>query len=643
MASQEESQARGTTISSLAFLKVNWDQYRKDYLDNFVPLLAECIRTSEADVVSQAELQTDLRDKFGLNFPLHAIKVLLPRLLRHRYISVSRGVYKRDKTALKRLDFKDAQQKVLRIHESIVGSLVKFSRERLHLEWTEEGAESALLSFLESSQTMLLTAEASGSAIPPTTAPKSARYVLAAFVRHLRETGAAELENLDTVVKGNMLANALFLPNPTEAQRRFKQTDIYFDTFFLIASLGYAGKFRHESCLELLHLLYETGANLRCFRHNLNEARDGLLACSGLMKQGHAFELQGPIAEEVDYFIAEGFGPADIELFAQKLEDDLDGLRIAAVDRPEYGPPQHVIDEQGLTEALRANIRYRKEDAMTRDVDSLSAIGRLRKGEEFYSLENCRAIFVTTNDRLVRTSREFFYKDAAPNAIPPCISDYTLANTLWLKKPTSAPALPRKRIIADCYAALQPADELWTAYHKEVGRLQESGKVKEDDYFLLRYAVGSKTMLMDLTMGEPAAFSEGTVTDVLDRIKAEIASDLRNQVEAAENAAETAKAREKERLARLDRMAQRSARNMLRVILGIAVLTIVIGLLSAEPWALPAVKNPLGFFVFIAQVVVLLLVLANLVLGTTVRGWLRGAEVNLENKFRLLLGKLSGE
>lgn len=643
MATQGEPRARGTTISSLAFLKVNWDQYRKDYLDNFVPLLAECLRTSEADVVSQAELQKGLRDKFGLNFPLHAIKVLLPRLLRHRYITVAAGVYHRDKTALKRLDFRDTQQKVLRIHESIVGSLAKFCRDTLHVEWTEDDAERALLSFLESSQTMLLTAEVSGSAIPSTTAPKSARYALAAFVRHLRETGASDLEYLDTVVKGNMLANALFLPNPTEAQRRFKQTDIYFDTFFLIASLSYAGKFRHESCLELLHLLYETGANLRCFRHNLNEAHDGLLACAGLMKQGHAFELQGPIAEEVDYFVAEGFGPADIELFAQKLEDDLDGIRIVVVDRPEYGPPQYVIDEQGLAEALRASIRYRKEDAMSRDVDSLSAIGRLRKAEQFYSLENCRAIFVTTNDRLVRTSRDFFYKDAAPNAIPPCISDYTLANTLWLKKPTAAPALPRKRIIADCYAALQPPDELWTAYHKEIDRLQESGKVKEDDYFLLRYAVGAKSVLMDLTMGEPAAFSEGTVTDVLDRVKAEIASDLRNQVEAAQNAAETAKAREKQRLARLDRMARGAAQGLLKIILGIAVLMVVIGLLSTEPWALPIVKNPLRFVIFIAQLVALVLIIANLVFGTTIDGWLRGVEVGLEHRIRVLLGKLSGE
>ena len=37
---------------SLAMLKVHWDTRRKDYIDNFVPMVAECIRTSEHDVVS---------------------------------------------------------------------------------------------------------------------------------------------------------------------------------------------------------------------------------------------------------------------------------------------------------------------------------------------------------------------------------------------------------------------------------------------------------------------------------------------------------------------------------------------------------------------------------------------------------------
>ena len=33
------------TISSLALLKVNYDRQRKDYFENFVPMVVECLST----------------------------------------------------------------------------------------------------------------------------------------------------------------------------------------------------------------------------------------------------------------------------------------------------------------------------------------------------------------------------------------------------------------------------------------------------------------------------------------------------------------------------------------------------------------------------------------------------------------------
>jgi hypothetical protein len=57
------------TVSSLALLKVSYDRQRKDYFDNFVPMVAECLRRSAEDVVSLPDLQSDLREQFGLSLP----------------------------------------------------------------------------------------------------------------------------------------------------------------------------------------------------------------------------------------------------------------------------------------------------------------------------------------------------------------------------------------------------------------------------------------------------------------------------------------------------------------------------------------------------------------------------------------------
>src|SRR5207249_4866764 len=104
------------------------------------------------------------------------------------------------------------------------------------------------------------------------------------------------------------------------------------------------------------------------------------------------------------------------------------------------------------------------------DLDSLTAIYRLRQGEFPYRLELSRAIFVTTNSSLAKASSRFFreeYGDAA-SRVPHCTLDHVLAMIVWLKTPLKAPNLPRVRIIADSYAALNPPVALWKEYLDEI-------------------------------------------------------------------------------------------------------------------------------------------------------------------------------
>jgi hypothetical protein len=52
-----------------------------------------------------------------------------------------------------------------------------------------------------------------------------------------------------------MIADAIFLPDPGNAARKFRGTEVYFDTLFLLNALGYGGEAQREPCIELLNLL----------------------------------------------------------------------------------------------------------------------------------------------------------------------------------------------------------------------------------------------------------------------------------------------------------------------------------------------------------------------------------------------------
>lgn len=83
-----------STLVSLAILKVNFD-LGKTYLDNFVPIVAECIRISEDDIVSLPVLQENLRSNFGLKIPQKVIEAILKRVKKGGFVYLEDRVYKK--------------------------------------------------------------------------------------------------------------------------------------------------------------------------------------------------------------------------------------------------------------------------------------------------------------------------------------------------------------------------------------------------------------------------------------------------------------------------------------------------------------------------------------------------------------------
>ncbi len=526
------------TIVSLAFIKTNWDLRQKGYLDNFVPIVAESLRFLKQDVISLEELQGSVKQQFGLRVPQSALEAILKRTKKYKYVQVDQGVYKRNNDELAKLDFRDIRQEVIEKHETLINALIEHCNKVWGIKWSEENADNALQYYLQDNELSIITASTYGTTIPMVLPPaKNAKYFVGAFIRNLQETNSSLLGYLDTIVKGNMLANAIFLPDPNKADKKFKNTEVYFDTTFLIYALGYAGEARRSPCVELLELLYETGARLKCFRHTLDEIRNIIDSLAQRISKGQKIEAYGQSIPTVEYFLSEGFTASDLELLLVRLQKDLEALRIRIVEKPEY-EKEYVIDEKGLDDAFKS-IGHR-DRARQRDVDSISAILRLRKGRDYSLLEDCRAVFITSNTALAKECAHYFCATDKRDVVSPCLTDYTLTNILWLKKPMAAPELPRKRIIADCYAATQPDEPMWRKYLDEIDKLSKDGNVSEDDFYTLRYSLEAKQALMELTQGDVDVFSRGTIKEILELIRSRVRGEYIEQIQAEKERAEKA-------------------------------------------------------------------------------------------------------
>ena len=611
-----------STLTSLAILKVNWDHLGVDYVENFVPFIVELARRSQDKVISLPDMQRSMIDEFGLQLPQTALRMVISRAVKRGYVSRKDRVFYKVQEACDQSSFRETQDAVAATHERVVTSLCEYAAANHGKEWTVHDAEAVLLDFLADRSLSLLYDIAEGSS--NITVSGGQQFVLGSFVEHIITRNAALLDDLTLLARGSLLANAMYLPDPGQIQKKFHRTTVYLDTSLLMFATGFAGHDRAAPCLELINLLAESKAKLKCFSDTRNELQGILDVCAHRLRTHQLRDAYGPT---IEYFIESGKTSSDLELMSVQLPAKLRDLGITVVDRPSFEEFQFQIDEKGFEQHLDHLIRYTNPNARIHDVDCISAIARMRSGRETREVEECRAIFVTTNTLLARATRQFFQPDAAPGSVALAINSYALANLLWLKNPTAAPELPRKWIVAHAYAATQPPAGLWKKYLAEIASLEEAGAVTTDEYLLLRHSLSAKAALMDLTDGNEDTFAEGSIKDILEVANENVRADLTREVthqhrrrirtEESLRAAEESALVQRQRLRAKATSAARLVRNGIFWFFA-AVLTY--GVFITSPEQFPPIQT--NWQAYIAPVVLFLvgvLTVCNLILGTTLR------------------------
>lgn len=523
-------------IASLALLKVSRDM-GKDHLDTFLPMVLEAIRITNSNVVSVTDLQIVIENQFGLNIPQNAIETILHKAKRSDYLILSDGVFRPEWSKFKALTFKQEQTRALKAQEQLNRSFREYCSSRHSQTLTIEDAETAIRSLFEKDQLKMAKA-ISGNKIltfeeepkplltPSKSRPNGSEFLAASFVYFLQETQSSDLEFLESVIKGYMLANALFLSDPAQYEREFKQTSVYFDTSFLMQLLGFNGEATKAACLELTSLLNKAGVELKCFTHTKFEIIGILESCRQRIRKDNMENVYGQAYRQtINYFIERDYGASDIDVFISQIDSKLKRYSVQIVTTPDFNKSkQHQIDEEALEQKLSDGILYTMGEAAKRDVDSVSAIMRLRKGQQPQLIEDSIATFVTTNRKLVNMVDSFFRTEQLQGVFP-CITDHSLTAILWLKQPASAPELPWKRVVANCSATLQPSDQLWSKYIRSLERGVEEGELTDEEYLVARSYLVSKDILMDVTLGEETAFTKGSEQEILRLMKEQLVAD----------------------------------------------------------------------------------------------------------------------
>jgi hypothetical protein len=380
------------------------------------------------------------------------------------------------------------------------------------------------------------------------------------------------------------------------------------------------------------------------------------------------------VLREVDaHFLDKGTTAADIEIERGNLRKRLQALRIREIQPPE-NHYQYGLDEAALEALLDKNVRYKVATTRRYDVDSLSAIHRLRRGTSPAEFERCRYVLITDNDRVVRAARQVDERHEFPLAM----MDADMAALLWVRSPAVADDLPRTQLLATVHSGMQPGGHLWSKYLDEIERLEISGEVSDDDALLLRARPEARQALMMYTLGRPEVDTE-SIAAVVERVHETLQQPIRAELASAQMSRETALHAAKEaqaeseqerakrhelegevttlrqtvdalgsRLTQQEESLRDRARQRARRVVSVTtysvggLLVLGAGIRLAAPHWVAGLPPAVGVALFLAGVAVFAIGAWRHFVGGSVRDWLRRIEdplqVRLERKYRSRAG-----
>lgn len=537
MAEVNESQSAGlgaqdgNALASLAILSIDVSKGNLSYFDHFVPFVVEALATGCGGRGTTQNVTDSLYEDFGLQFPPAVVRDILKRAGRRGLVvhhnndndfSISGGLESNNTT------FRSQRTNALREQASLAQSLVNFSLSQFELIWTHEEAENALQDFIAQINTsrilQVLGISNNGGTQESQASEITQAFIVGEFITYIVEKDPVSFGSLENLVKGSMLAAALYLPGSLQTTKKFRGTTIWIDAPVALLWLGLDGEEAKNYVESMMALALQQGAKLGMFSHSLRELRSIVKSAT----DGISFIAPGTRPSQLTLrFRDEKVTYAQGIAIANSLESDLSNKGVVIEDAPDY-EERYGIDEAQLEEILQAAVGYHSPGALRVDLSSILGVYQLRRGATSDCIEDCRAILITGNPNLAQGARRFFGRSGS--IWPTVMVDHELASLLWSKSPLNAPNLPRNRIIADALTALQPSTALWSRYTQELDRLAETNKDLTGTILVLRNDSEARRILMQESLGDPERVTPEIIQTILKEITDSVSEPIKAQL-----------------------------------------------------------------------------------------------------------------
>ena len=521
------------TISSLAILTSNWQINKRDYIENFVPFIATLISKKKYNKIVIEEIVDDFSNEFGLSIPYHPMQTILLRAKRRGLIRKSGNGFVPIMDKIKNYEFASEAQNQIRQQEKAINEIKLYAKRNYDYEMTKEAIEKSLIAFVKDYDLEILFAAEDKGLLPEVATSKKDKFIIYKYISLTYESEPTIFGFIVDIAIGHLMANSIFYRDFNKYVGKLKDVCFYIDTPLIFRMIGLEGDQRTSVYEEFIKTLHNEGACIKIFRHTYEESHEILEDCLNWVE--NVTYDPSRASAILRYFVEHHYTKIDVQRFINKIDTILSSNYIERsdiIEKPdkqkfkEYNEDEKKIQELIVDIYQDSNPSYDQDEKATtlrRDVDSITSIYILRKGKIPKHIKDSGHIFMTTNGAIAFAARRYeLNRTERKYNIPACLTDTFVGTILWLQSPAKIFAINKRKIIADCFAALKPDTKLIKKYLLEVDKLRREEKIDENAYYFLRRDSLVFELLEEKTMGDADSFDSSILTDIYSEITSDI-------------------------------------------------------------------------------------------------------------------------
>lgn len=481
------------SLAGAVLLEAYWETRQKDMLDLISPFVQYGVATTTVlgERIDTSKVTEILRNDFGYVDMPEAVVFRIVNRDKDHYTKKNKQYYLTASLDNQVEHFNSRKSACLSKINSIGNELYEFLS--MHCKKTRILSAEQCVGFLQEFFAQFALQISFNSLEQETISHKNdeVNYYIARFIFDKKDENGIEYDIIMDLTKGYLLRSAIYLQieNPNINTASYRNTSFFYDTPFLIQLLGFQSDKEAESARSLHACLRRLGAKFYYFPQNEEELNNILVAyqysligkqkssrtLDGLDKKEYGFSDVQRIKNSFPSMLKEQYG-IERKMLPSYSKNDAGTIDVDKVD----------ISEKDAIRYVRQNTKHYSEENLISDVASAVGIHFIRNGITSQSIENCVAIFVTTNVDFTRAFNEFYKANVNKNIVMPVITDFNLSAIAWVKGGTISTELPERQLLMNAYLAMQPAPELMDRCRKVLSQLESEGKITEEDAISLR-------------------------------------------------------------------------------------------------------------------------------------------------------------